>query len=934
MSLLKNVSTAVRVYCSFAESEVMATPATAWSDVKALEVVKRAPRGAALAAEIEKLPEADRKKVLRYAGAFEPLSPVGETYEFSDAESAMTFAEQASSAGPVEIFNDHVVNIRDQDYALATQAAATVGGAIVRDVIKDDFEKLDLRLPHDMLTAGLPVELVEQAITQAIEAREKANLSESLIVISTEGPAAAFKGRLESFVRPRPQEKMVLGISESHARMLFKSGIMKGHHDAALGLLAKAIGEAEAGIGSVPADKAIAQGAPPDRGGVAKDQPDVSAGQPATSKDEPKKEPKAPTEVVPDQAKEPEGGEVRLPDGTVVPQDVLKQAMAKLLANLATQLEQGTVGGKPEKPKGDAAAPAAPKDPEAPKDAAPAAAPAGVAAPPSKTDTKAVAEDAPKKSAPAPKSAPATPKGAEPPTPKTGEAPSKEEYSGSKTKKPFPKFSDPDKVKGHKAKKTDESDFALTVKARELGVDYSDIAQAMLDGTIRSLVEDVAAAVKAGALAEISGPARAFISRKIAVLRREGRPEDQAQAIAHDLARKAGYDVPTSRGEDVDALEGTGAEKMKKTETSSASLPMTESDTDISITVANPAKFDTASFHVIDMGEGVKANAGKLIGGDARERIQKLTFSKPAFNEAKAVEWIEKLRIGAQTPKRRPELAEKKEEAGEQEELAQGAHAFEEALKSVSALKSSAFQLVTRELVQIEAICQALDCKKSGRAVTKLRETFNELHDQIKKAYGDFMKAHDAFMSESKAPEAVQADPLTMDTAAAMGVPASISIPGAATPGMTPSVPAPVAESKVAKAVARLSGHGFFDRILDGEPYASVANSIAVATSDIGLTTREIAETHNYLRRAAEKTRARVYGIALSDKDRELLSQVSESGDVTERLYAGTANGQKVSIVESELDHVTAMLRRYGEVEHRLLADEFDTAVGRQPLMV
>jgi hypothetical protein len=45
-----------------------------------------------------------------------------------------------------------------------------------------------------------------------------------------------------------------------------------------------------------------------------------------------------------------------------------------------------------------------------------------------------------------------------------------------------------------------------------------------------------------------SKQARQFISHKIEILRKEGYKQDQAVAIAHDIARHEGYKVPLPDG--------------------------------------------------------------------------------------------------------------------------------------------------------------------------------------------------------------------------------------------------------------------------------------------------------------------------------------------------------------------------------------------------
>ncbi len=90
-----------------------------------------------------------------------------------------------------------------------------------------------------------------------------------------------------------------------------------------------------------------------ERGGVSHEQPDVKGGRTAQSQAEPPQEPQAPTEHVPDSEEGAPGGDVKLADGTIVPEPVMKDAMAKLLQNLATQLQNDTEDGQPTEPEGD-----------------------------------------------------------------------------------------------------------------------------------------------------------------------------------------------------------------------------------------------------------------------------------------------------------------------------------------------------------------------------------------------------------------------------------------------------------------------------------------------------------------------------------------------------------------------------------------------------
>jgi len=94
------------------------------------------------------------------------------------------------------------------------------------------------------------------------------------------------------------------------------------------------------------------------------------------------------------------------------------------------------------------------------------------------------------------------------------------------------------------------------------------MARAIEKGVVeRALAEAVAASMSSGvarwlAEAKMSQAARDFISEKIGILRREGKPEDQAVAIAHSMAREAGYDVPDPK----ESEEPEGEPKKKPDE--------------------------------------------------------------------------------------------------------------------------------------------------------------------------------------------------------------------------------------------------------------------------------------------------------------------------------------------------------------------------------
>jgi len=369
---------AVRTFCALTESAREAKPATLWSWDATREVLLASPKGTAVVEALSALTRPDRARALRYVGAFEPLSVVGEAFVFTDVAQARAFvAETESAGGVVTLLDDYVVSAAmDEPRALAAAVAKYAGAPYKGPSITDAYDRVDVTLPLDMLTAGLPLYLVEKVLLAAIDG---GGLDESRVLgISTDGPEAQFRGRLARFAQPKAManERKILGVAAPMIEAMLSRGMIPAH---AIRQVRLAVGEASADVGQPPSSANPPSSPPPDRGGVAKDQPDARSGSPAQSKSEPATEPKAPTERVPDGEEGGDNGDIKLPDGTIVPADVLKAALAKLMANLATQLEQGTEGGKP-KDKAEPDPEAEKPEDKAAQEAPPAAAPAAPAA--------------------------------------------------------------------------------------------------------------------------------------------------------------------------------------------------------------------------------------------------------------------------------------------------------------------------------------------------------------------------------------------------------------------------------------------------------------------------------------------------------------------------------------------------------------------------
>jgi|CXWL01.1.fsa_nt_gi hypothetical protein len=1065
--MLESLSLAIRIYRHLAESTQEVAPGDVWEWAAVRKALLSAPHGPGLIKHLETLGESAREGSLAWLRSMAPFAPMGRVVRLPGVAEARAFLTKVRAEGMLaEPMGETCVQVHDVDEEEIRRAVQAAQGVLV-ETAASAYKAFDHDLFQNMLDDGNSVERVESAILRAIESRGAGTLDESFVIVGQYAPEEKFIGRLERFADLRPRQ--VLGMDVELAEALYVAGRLPA---AARPIVARVLHLTEetesAPVGDTAASPAQA-GTPLDKGGVAKDQPDVSAGAPAQSQDGEKKEAEQPTDMRPDEPSD----EITLPDGTIVPEDVLRQALARMLVVLSTQLEQGVgTNGQPngngeeegeEGEEGDAEA-----DEGEDEDAG--ATPAPAAPPAEKPAAQAAAQT----------------EGTIGPSFKTG----------------------------------DEVRLPDGRTGRVITSVFNDVIVRLADGsewrgpgsTVLKLAQTEAVVAEGTPMSDM--------------LNREFPPGSVWADGAGERARITGngsdglvYYVEFTRldrlfmgwshdyrtADQMIAAKKSGEIRMVRSE---SVVKVTEGRKHLMAAVADPAKFEVGSFKVVAIGEGVQAQVGRL-AATKRERIQSLVFDKAKFTEATAQEWITRYRAKTVAPARRPELTEaaspnlndplalsrgifanakehygatrsylggsrgmhqlqiwfpnnesarrfvaemggewgpnvrieeslmkdasvfvewyspmfegqrldedwftnmresakafyetaskdassaaeqlgtkptsakswpdmlaraerlgdhcsvslrqalvmnrelvqaakgadalagveertrrsvaEAEEPGDAEEKAVGAAAWEDARAQVSAMKAAVFKLVTDDLVKIEAVSKALDAKKAMRAAVKLRETFEELHDEMKKALGSFEDAHDMFVAETGAEKPAEEAPAAEAPAPAPAAPAPAA-PAAEVPAPAAPAPAPAAEeSRTDQAVRRLTGSNVARRVAEGVMMGEVVDAMRAECSDLGLSVRELAEVHERISGVEALAAQRVYKLSLSEADRELVSAVSQAPtDAPGRFAQATAEGREAKVYEAELEEVIGALRCLGEVEHGLLAAELSRAM-------
>lgn len=345
---MKNLERAVRVYCAITESPMQVSSAGArdWATVR-----DALAHSGGLLMEMESLKPHVRERVLAYVCELSPLNEgVGvPAYTFGDEQAAARFVNEVTRAGGHASYLDGgtivSADIDGMDEVVDAAAASQGGTRFNGPNLQEEYARVDVALPEALMTSGMDPAQVEEALIQAIYASSDPfaprRLHESAWVgLDSKSHISKFKGRLEQFCKPKP----VLGVSAHLAEAVRVSGLVTSPH--LMSIL-------EAGGGVSPADSTGADDENRfDRGGVAKDQPDSRQGNPAGSQPGEQEAPPAPTEHVPAQ-EQGAAGAITLANGMQVPQEVIAQALGKMLQNLATQVQQGVPqNGVPQKGPG------------------------------------------------------------------------------------------------------------------------------------------------------------------------------------------------------------------------------------------------------------------------------------------------------------------------------------------------------------------------------------------------------------------------------------------------------------------------------------------------------------------------------------------------------------------------------------------------------
>ena len=332
---MKNLDRAVRLFRALVESPVRVDSATVRSWHATQQAIQHSPT---LLTELRALPETARNRVLAYAGEFTPLVECRTLWQLPDHPSATRFKRAVEEDGGTASHMDGggLIAADTSDPLTCEHHASNYGGVRVdRPSLSQRFHHVDTKLPESLfLGSGLDPALCERVLIESIyKSGQSLNESRLFAGFRIDSPIQKYSGRISGFCKP----KAVLGVNARLAEAVRLSGMAT----------TEMLTVMEAGAPGVQPGGAVAGGGSNDRGGVAKDQPDARHGSPADSRNSPQEPQTPPTEHVPAQEQGAANNAIRLPDGTEVPMDTMRQAFGKMLHNMATQVEQGTVGGQP-----------------------------------------------------------------------------------------------------------------------------------------------------------------------------------------------------------------------------------------------------------------------------------------------------------------------------------------------------------------------------------------------------------------------------------------------------------------------------------------------------------------------------------------------------------------------------------------------------------
>ena len=139
---------------------------------------------------------------------------------------------------------------------------------------------------------------------------------------------------------------------------------------------------------------------------------------------------------------------------------------------------------------------------------------------------------------------------------------------------------------------------------------------------------------------------------------------------------------------------------------------------------------------------------------------------------------------------------------------------------------------------------------------------------------------------------------------------------------------APAVAPVVGEALRRVSRTAIPRRIAAGESYSAIIESIRSATSDLGLDKAQTADVYDRVNALSlHDDGTPEFSVELSATDHRLLESVQRHGGLVRGLVHRTQRGLRTLATRTELTEAASTLRRYGKVEHSMLADDLEEIV-------
>lgn len=951
---MRNLERAIRLFRALVEtgSDVQVTSSTLWSWPDVQSALGSKDGDYTLLTEMEALDPAVRERTLRYCGSFAPLEPKGDVYVFPNTEAADKFvSEMDNDLGAVAThLADGIVSAYGETPDAVELTASKFGGTPWNGArLEDAFESVDVDLPYTMVQDGFNPHDVEAALVEALWKDRDAAINEAFFMHAPANKAnAKFRGRLAQWAVPRP----VLGVNPR----LFEALRMAGALPRRLCLLLEADPQAPGAV--TPASPGAAtsgdQGA---SGGTTTGPEQQPGGQPAQSQEPAAKEAPKPTEHVPTQE---EGGtamgQVKLPDGTVVPPEIMRQALGKMLHNLATQVEQGTTGGKPaEKPADQGAQqkqgeppevepgqteqpePQAPQQPE-PQQAAQQGQPPEQQAQQQESITEDLHRALGLLKSPRPRDVIAGVNLVK----QTG-------FSGQPQSVVERVLDEFDALKGspnarvrraiNSALETDLYRAGRTmIPVLPEGLDYGTgqvepgtavvivenrgarlvlrlptgatvlapaSAVAMVEANVKGMAKRVAAGAIKGAVAgakkgAVAGAVGAM-SKKPKAKMGEAEPKlGRGKRFATGRRRaseSAGDDVIRGQGALYDNPNPLAPKRAVLGETRDWGGDILKAAARHRGKIA-PHWQERIQKNVAlkDYDEAVNILVGAFGLNDLPSDVKEILHAWESANES----ITEQLDVGQ-----------------EDEKIAAG-KGFATTAAKLKQCRSHTFDLVTKDLVQLESLAQAVGAKRTLKLLNQTRDKATDFLDALKATAELLDKANETFKGEG----GKGGDTVDQEQAAAVAGVAPAVAPAAVVPA------APAAAPAVGEAIRRVSKTSIPRRIAAGESYEESVESIHSVASDLGLSKQQLAEVYDKINSLAlHDDGTPEFSVEFSRTDHRLLESVQRHGGLVRGLVQRTANGRETFATRTELREAAVTLRRHGKVEHGMLADDLEAIV-------